>query len=188
MTAAIDAQPERAFESPEQALAEFSTSEGAAIAEHSRRAPVLLVFLRHLGCTFCRQALADLAKQRTSIERAGSQIILVHMSEPEKATRFFSEYNLADLPHVSDPSQSLYRAMRLPRGSLLQLFGPKVFLKGLRAFLFGGHRVGRPEGDGFQLPGVFLIENGKVVREFRHKDAADRPEYADLAVCPLAGN
>lgn len=43
--------------------------------------PLLLVFLRHLGCTFCRQALADLKKYREDISGKGVHIGLVHMVE-----------------------------------------------------------------------------------------------------------
>jgi hypothetical protein len=35
-------------------------------------------------------------------------------------------------------------------------------------------------GDGLQMPGVFLLHRGKVLREFRHESAADRPDYVTL--------
>jgi hypothetical protein len=31
-----------------------------------------------------------------------------------------------------------------------------------------------------QLPGVFVIQNGAILREFRHRTAADRPDYVAL--------
>ncbi|HEX6217230.1 MAG TPA: hypothetical protein VFZ38_20495, partial [Vicinamibacterales bacterium] len=33
-----------------------------------------------------------------------------------------------------------------------------------------------------QLPGVFVIQNGAMVREFRHRSPADRPDYLSLVV------
>jgi hypothetical protein len=46
--------------------------------------------------------------------------------------------------------------------------------------LLKGHIVGKLQGDGFQMPGAFLIRDGKVIREFRHKTVSDRVEYCDL--------
>jgi hypothetical protein len=36
-------------------------------------------------------------------------------------------------------------------------------------------------GDGFQMPGIFLLFHGEVLRSYRHQTAADRPDYVDLA-------
>jgi hypothetical protein len=81
---------------------------------------------------------------------------------------------------VSDPQRSLYRAFGLRRGSLTEVFGPKVWWRGFEAGILGRHRVGRLEGDGFQMPGVFLIYHGEVIRSYRHQSAADRPDYVRL--------
>ncbi|MFN8816592.1 MAG: hypothetical protein ACK5ZV_07645, partial [bacterium] len=45
------------------ALRGAMTSGGQSVAELSMRSPVLMVFLRHFGCTFCREALADVRAQ-----------------------------------------------------------------------------------------------------------------------------
>jgi peroxiredoxin len=151
------------------------------LADHS---PVLLVFLRHAGCSFCKEALRDIATQRSQIEASGARIVLVHMSRDGQAEQFFGEYSLADVARISDPEQTLYRALDLHRGGPLQLFGPKVWWRGPLA-LFRGHTIGRMIGDGLQMPGVFLIHHGKIVRAFRHQSIADRPHYADMT-CKLA--
>jgi hypothetical protein len=44
--------------------------------------------------------------------------------------------------------------------------------------------MGRLMGDGFQMPGVFLVHHGVVLRSFRHETAAQRPDYRALARCP----
>ena len=41
--------------------------------------------------------------------------------------------------------------------------------------------VGKLVGDGFQMPGVFLLRNGRIEKAFRHQTAADRPDYCELA-------
>ena len=153
------------------------TDRGLSIEELSRTGPVLLVFLRHSGCTFCREALADIAAQRRSIEASGATIVLTHMGEPEMGRDFFRKYGLDDLQQVSDPGQGLYRAFGLPRGDLGMVFGPKVWLRGFDAAILRRHGVGRLVGDGFRMPGIFLIFHGQILRSYRHQSVADRPDY-----------
>lgn len=157
------------------------TQEGMTLDEMSRRWPTLLVFLRHAGCTFCREALADIARQRASIEEQGARVVLIHMSSEEKAAPFFEKYGLGNLPRISDPKATVYRAFGLGRGGLRSLFGPKVWFRGFQAGIVAGHGVGKLEGDGFQMPGVFLLFHGEVLRAYRHQSAADRPDYAGMA-------
>lgn len=165
------------------ALIHGASGNGVTLHDLSLRTPVLVVFLRHLGCTFCREALADIASLRAAIENDGITIVLVHMSAPDHAAAFFSTYGLANIAHISDPGATLYRSFDLKRGNLWELFGPRVAWRGLKATL-AGHKVGRLQGDGFQMPGVFLLQDGRIVREFRHRDAGERPNYVELAACP----
>lgn len=167
------------------ALRTIRTSHGRTLEEHSREAPHLVVFLRHFGCTFCREALADLARGRAALEARGTRLVLVHMASPEEASARLAPYGLDDVAHVSDPTTALYRAFRLRRGSFGQLFGLRSWTRGLVAGLLRGHGVGRLVGDGFQMPGVFLIDDGAVVREFRHRHASEVPDYEELATCPM---
>jgi hypothetical protein len=105
------------------------------------------------------------------------------MSEVSQATRLFARFNLESVHHFSDPTCKLYRAFGLQRGTFLQLFGPKVWLRGVLAGLFRRHGVGPLSGDGFRMPGVFLLDRGKIVSAFRAATAADRPDYLSVASC-----
>ncbi|MEJ7607605.1 MAG: redoxin domain-containing protein [Bryobacteraceae bacterium] len=90
------------------------TEDGITLEQLSRHSPVLLVFLRHAGCTFCREALADLARQRKQVEQSGVQIALVHMGSSAEGGRLSLKYGLDDLPRISDPNRTLYRAFAEP--------------------------------------------------------------------------
>lgn len=169
---------------PSVDLAQVRTNEGRSLEETSRDRPALVVFLRHAGCTFCREALSDVAARREELERRGTTIVLVHMSDDSSARDFFRGYGLDDLPRISDPDRSLYRAFGLSRGRLVQLFGPYVWYRGLIAAI-AGHGLGALAGDGFQMPGAFLVHRGRIVRAFRHQSAADRPDY-DAIACGIA--
>jgi peroxiredoxin len=166
-------------------LREARTTTGATVAALSEDRPVLLVFLRHAGCTFCREAMADLAARRGIIEARGTTVVLVHMGAAAEFARFAGEYGLDDLPAVSDPERQLYRALGLRRGRWSQLLGPTVWWRGFQAWK-SGHAVGSPAGDVMQMPGTFLVFHGRVIRRFLHTTASDRPDYAGLCELPAS--
>lgn len=167
----------------DRAITEATSSEGVSLLELSRKSPVLVVFLRHLGCTFCREALADLATRRKAVEENGTRLALVHMGSGEQGAALFTKYGLGDVPHFSDPDCTLYRAFGLERAPFWRFLGWGNFRRawqGLRA----GHGVGPVVGDGFRMPGAFLLHEGQVLQSFRHGKAYDRPDYEALAGGP----
>jgi hypothetical protein len=163
-----------------QVVRETRSHRGATLSELSEERPTLIVFLRHTGCTFCREALADLGRCRAAIEAEGVRLAIVHMSEALSATMRFEEHNLGDVHRYSDRECQLYRAFGLERGRFRQLFGIRVCWRGVVAALWRGHGIGRLEGDGFRLPGVFLLCHGRILSEFRAATAADRPDYVAI--------
>lgn len=160
------------------------TNQGQSVGDYSMQQPVLLIFLRHFGCTFCREALADISRQRERLESTGTKIVFVHMAEDELAERYFNRYELFNAVHVSDPICNFYQAFGLIKGNFTQLFGLKSWIRGFSAGVVGGHGVGvQALGDGFQMPGVFTIVKEKVKSSFIHRLASDRPNYDELISC-----
>jgi peroxiredoxin len=166
------------------ALAEARTQSGTSLAALSRQGPLVVVLLRHSGCVFCREAIADAAAALPRIEEAGARLVLVHQGDDDGLRAIAAGHGIERVDRVSDPEKRLYRALEVPRGSFGQLFGPAVWWPGLRA-LVRGHGLGPLVGDGFQMPGAFLVRDGAVVAAYRHAHAADRPDYAGLA-CGVA--
>lgn len=166
-----------------EVLGEMVTNEGQTIKEISNQQPVLLVFLRHFGCTFCREALADISKERANIEGMGSKLIFVHMTDDGTAERYFNRYDLENAVHISDPEKKFYRNFGLLKGNFNQLFGLQSWIRGFSAGVVDGHGVGPQLGDGFQMPGVFVIFQNDIKESFIHKLASDRPNYLELAKC-----
>jgi len=74
----------------------------------------------------------------------------------------------------------LYRAYDLDRGGFQQLLGPRVWWRGFKAAILRRHGVGKLVGDGFQMPGVFLVHNNRVLAAKRHDTAAERPDYCQF--------
>lgn len=150
------------------------------LMRRSHERPQFILFIRHFGCVFCKEMLADLAKIREEIAGLSHDIALVHMSRPERAGAVLDHYGLTGVHTYSDPDCELYAHFRISRGGWLQMFGPSSVRRGLAAMLRGGHGVGALEGEGFQLPGMVILENGKVKREHTFRFAGERPDYIDF--------
>jgi len=75
-----------------------TVNSGESLAKISDQQPVMLVFLRFFGCSFCREAISDIAKRRKKLEGKGLRIVFVHMAqEPDIAEKFFKKYKLFPL-------------------------------------------------------------------------------------------
>ena len=161
-------------------LAAYTSQEGQTLAFLSAESPQLVAFLRHFGCTFCREMVADLAARRKEIEARGSQLAFVHLGTEEKAKSFFTYYKLTDVPRFSDPQAQLYQAFGLTRAELRQYLNRESLSRMFVAW-FHGHFVGFPAGDVERMPGVFLLRNAEIQKAFRHDLVSDRPDYLALA-------
>jgi peroxiredoxin len=175
-----------AYQMPEadDPLRDLRLNTGQRLDELADAQPKLVVFLRHAGCTFCRESLADIAEQRARIESRGCGIVLVHMGDNARYAALFEKHDLADVPRLADPDCRLYRQFGLDMGGFSELLGPLVWVRGFMAGLVRGHGVGRLRGNGFQMPGVYLYHCGQILGGFQHDRASDRPDYAELA-CQL---
>ncbi len=141
--------------------------------------PVLVVLLRSFGCTFCRQAMADVAAVGPELAAAGVRVAFVHGASPDEAEPWFAKYRLKDVVQVSDPGLDHYRAFGLGRTGVQALVDPVVWARGAVCAL--SHGFGAQSGDLMrQLPGVFVVQGHAVLAEYRHRSPADRPDYLAL--------
>ncbi len=169
------------------AIKTTETNEGRTLFDASNEKPVLLVFLRHFGCIFCLEAIKDIAKQKHEWEQKKINVVLVHMGEREIAEKYFTKYGLSKIEHISDPFCHLYTSFGLIKGSGSQLFGLKVWIRGFEASVTNGFPMGLPQiGDGFQMPGIFLISEGIIMDSYIHTSVSDRPDYESLISCCVA--
>jgi hypothetical protein len=151
-------------------------SDGAAIALGRLWAerPVLLTLVRHYGCQFCREQVAQMRQIRGEIEAFGTSMVFIGNGTPPMAEAFIEETGL-DVPLYTDPGREVYRALGAKRASALALLDPRLWLNGLRTLLHG-YFPGRPRGDTAQLGGVFLIRpDGSMPYAYRSERAGDHP-------------
>lgn len=163
-----------------------SATSGENLNEMAENQPVMLVFLRYFGCSFCREAISDISRRRDFFEKKGFRVVFVHMA-PDGATaeKFFKKYRLFPVDHISDPEKRYYQAFGLGRGTPQQLFGLMNWIRGFQATVLEGHGA-EPDfenhdlGDGFQMPGVFVLFKGEILRSYIHRYAHDRPDYEKI--------
>ena len=148
--------------------------------------PVLVVLLRSFGCTFCREAMADVAAVKPQLDAAGVRVAVVHGGSPEEAEPFFAKYRLTDVVRVSDPTLAHYRAFGLGRTGPQALIDPVVWARGAVCAISHGFGS-QPAGLMRQLPGVFVVHGGRVLASYRHRSPADRPDYLALVLGALRG-
>src|ERR1700677_4280555 len=165
-----------------QTLASIRSESGACRGELAEGSPVLLVFLLHFGCSFCRQAISDVAELRPELDKRGVRPVFVHLGTPERAKPFFDYYGIGDVERISDPEAAIYQhpEFRLSRmHPLLNLLLPKVWVGWLKGAIFR-HGIGKIEEDGHQMPGIFFLKGAKIVRQFRYRTIAAEPDYLQL--------
>lgn len=143
------------------------------------QSPALVVFLRSFGCTFCREAMADVAAARDDIGAAGAKVAFVHGGSEAEADRWFAKYGLAEVTRISDPTLAHYHAFGLGRTNLQALVDPKVWTRGAVCALSHGFGAQTPDMMR-QLPGIFVVQRDRILAEYRHRSPADRPDYLGL--------
>jgi peroxiredoxin len=163
-------------------FASIRTESGASLLALVETSLVLLVFLRHFGCSFCRQAISDVADLRGELDKRGVRPVFVHLGTPERAKPFFDYYGIGDVERVSDPEAAVYRlpVFALPRmHPALTLFQPSVWMGWLKGAIFK-HGIGAIKENGHQMQGIFFLKGPTIVRQFRYKTIADEPDYLKL--------
>lgn len=153
---------------------------GKNLMDGSKDIPLLFVFVRHKGCTFCREALSQLSEYKEKLLQKRVKVFVVHMGPESTSQELEATYKLQGVTFISDPQKKFYKAFGLKRGSLNQLFGPKIWLRGFQAGVLQGHGIGAIEGDGLQLGGICLLKNGSLTKLLDPCDAADIGDWNNL--------
>src|ERR1700740_2672143 len=126
------------------ALANVRTESSRTLLELVDAGPVLLVFLRHFGCSFCRQAIDDVSKVRSALADRSVQPVFVHIGTPERAKPYFDYYQLDDVERISNRDGSFYHSpvFELGRVSLLRIALQPAVWKGWLQGALTKHGIG----------------------------------------------
>lgn len=154
-------------------ITEASRKTFAGFSESSKTNPLLVVFLRHSGCTFCREMIADLKTNREELKKSKLSLVLVHMGLT--GIQFPNDWK-----SILDEDRALYRLAGLEQGKWRQVVSPSVLRRGFVAGILNGHGVGMLEGDGMMMPGAQLWRGGQLVFSWKAKSVADRLPFSEI--------
>jgi len=143
----------------------------------------LLVLLRHFGCLFCREMVADL-REISSKQAPHGSILFIYQGTVAEGREFFAEH-WPSAHAIADGPLRFYQAFGIPKISLGQLLTPAVWRKGMKT-LSKGHLPGIPRGHVRQMPGLLLIENEHLVWRHDFEHAGDHPKFQNLPM--FSGN
>lgn len=138
-----------------------------------RAKPLVLVFLRHLGCTFCRQQLAWLRQSYAAFGELGVEVACVAQGD----AKIGKAYKIAmELPFpllLCGFALDVYRLYGLELGTTSQIFSLRTVIRGILA-VAQGYKQTALVGKGSQLGGAFIVDTSGTVRYcHRSADAAD---------------
>lgn len=159
---------------------QLSTKQHIHLAELYKERPLCVVFLRHIGCIFCREYVARLRKL------VDSNIAFVTADTPANTDELRLEMGS---PHrfICDIDRHLHALFGVGLASSGQLVHPGVVFNGTKA-LVGGFRQKPSGGDKMQMPGVFVIgTDGKVIWSHKPRHIADNPSPEEIVEHLKAG-
>ena len=143
------------------------------------KTPIVLVFLRHYGCSCTAGRIARLVEEVPLLEAEHAHVLCIGQGEPSRAQRFKIERNL-HVMLLCDPERRSYDAYGLLEGLPSQIVydAPEEFLRrdaeagtNLQFSRKGTPRV--PVDSPWQMPGDVVIGRGGRIRLLH------RPAYCD---------
>jgi hypothetical protein len=165
---------------PEEALHAGVTGVGlqpGTLADQIGEGVWLLVFLRHFGCIFCRETLADI-RAAADADPDYPNVLFFFQGSATEGRAFLRRY-WPEARAVADPELQFYEWFGVRRASFLEALGPSVLRARSRAAA-KGHASGPRSGDIWRMPGVFAVEGDRVLWSHAPRHAADHPDFAGL--------
>ena len=138
----------------------------------------LFVFLRHFGCMFCREAIADIRAVSES-DPDFPRTLFFFQGAAVEGRAFLRRY-WPGARAVADPTAELYDAFGVERGGLLRNLGPAVWKARSRA-VAKGHTNGERSGDVWRMPGVMLTRGDRIEWVHAVQHAADHPDLTEIS-------
>ena len=134
------------------------------LAQFWQHAPIVLFFVRHVGCVFCREQVRTLAQRYADMRARGAEVIAIIPADPINAGRFARSMRLP-YPVLCDTSRRAFAAFGLYDTTMGNLAQPEVLMRTARQFARGNIPAVNPFSSSLtQLGGIFIIGSDGIVR------------------------
>jgi peroxiredoxin len=178
-TRATKVPPQIGDNAPDAKLAD-TTGRARNLSEFWSDGPLLLLFLRHFGCSCLAERWEKLQNEVQSFRDAGAHIVAVAQGEPERNSEV-AKRRRYPFEILSDPSRSLYEKYGLLEGTPAQILHDFAWVPGdnqtgskMMDSRRGSERsvVDSP----WQLPGEFVVsKKGVLFLTHRYQYCEDFP-------------
>ena len=165
---------------PDPSLPDTS-GEPRSLSEYWAHGPVLVIFMRHFGCSCLMERWEGLKVELSSFADAGARVVGICQAEPERA-RAVAERREYQFPLLCDPELAAYRAFGLLEGLPSQILHDFPWRSGdeeTARTLFIEPRRGTERAvvdSPWQLPGEFVIgSDGRIALAHRYQYCEDFP-------------
>jgi len=145
-------------------LLQTTDGENVKLAQFWQPTPVLIFFVRHVGCVFCREQVRALAQRYDDIRARGAETIAIIPTDAINAGRFARSLRLP-YPVLCDAPRRAFAAFGLYEIAIGDLAQPEVLQRTVRQFARGNLPIVNPFSSSLtQLGGVFVVDGDGVVR------------------------
>jgi hypothetical protein len=111
-------------------------------------------------------------------EAADAGVFAIGMGFPKMAAHFKKDLGIP-FPLLVDHERETYKALAIGRASAWNIYGPPVWIKGIRSILEHSNKL--PKQDPFQLGGAAVVDkNGEVLYLYRSRDSSDVPPIDEV--------
>jgi peroxiredoxin len=129
----------------------------------------------------CVAHLGEVSRNRQQLHDAGLGVLAVGHAPAEVVKKFIDREKI-EIPIVTDPERSGYKALELGRVSVWHFFRPRIVWDFIK-LLFKGEKIRRLTWteDVFQLGGDYLVDRERrILFAYPSQDATDRPNLAKI--------
>src|SRR4051794_33467220 len=94
------------------------------LRERWQRGPLVVMFMRHFGCAFCREQLIKMGRAEQDFAAAGAEVVAIFQYSAE-ATRDFCSSRKVPFECLGDPRREAYAEVEAGRARLGKVYGWK---------------------------------------------------------------
>ncbi len=114
-----------------------------------------LIFYRYAGCPLCNRHIYDVYRNYETLQYYNINVIAFFTSSEQKFPHEIAKTNSVPFPLIPDPNREIYSLYEV-EPKLVGLLHPRTTLGFVKA-VTAGFSQPLPDGDFFQVPGHFLI-------------------------------
>lgn len=176
--------PQRGDAAPDLALPD-QTGRPRRLSEFWSKQPVLLLFLRHFGCSCLAERWERLQAELTRLQAAGATVVGICQADPQRAAEVATRRGYP-FPLLCDPQRGAYERYGVLEGSPAQVLHDFAWQPGddETADALIGERQGTERAmvdNPWQLPAEFVIApGGAIVHAHRYQYCEDFPPVTVL--------